>query len=146
MCTIVSMRSTQKSKERFCRTCCVKSCGSMLLDCTCPIVKNFPGLGTRQTDTQKLTFGSPGTQIPIQSLAKKMKWYENFMHKQRHGKVSHCALLIYNISIIIDICCIDGFRMFYINQATTKKSSSQLFWKMHIFSAKKQPTNLNPKA
>ena len=50
------------------------------------------------TDTQKLTFGSPGTPIPIQSLVKQMKWYENFMHKQRHGLVSHCALLIYNIN------------------------------------------------
>ena len=27
-----------------------------------------------------------------------------------------------------------------------KKSSSKLFWKVHIFSARKQPTNLNPKA
>ena len=64
--------------------------------------QNFPGLGTRQTDTQtdtqKLTFGSPGTPIPSQSLVKQMKWYENFMHKQRHGLVSHCALLIYNIN------------------------------------------------
>ena len=60
--------------------------------------QNFPGLGTRQTDTQKLTFGSPGTPIPIQSLVKQMKWYENFIHKQRHGLVNHCALLIYNIN------------------------------------------------
>ena len=50
--------------------------------------QNFPGLGTRQTDTQKLTFGSPG----------QIKWCENFMHKQRNGMVSHCALLIYNIN------------------------------------------------
>ena len=101
MCTIVSMSSTEKSKERFCRTCCVKSCGSMLLDCTSVRLSKFPGPrhspDRYPTDTQKLTFGSPGTPIPIQSLVKQMKWYENFMHKQRHGLVSHCALLIYNI-------------------------------------------------
>ena len=34
---VVNMSSTQKSKEPFCRTYCVQSCGSMLLDCTCPI-------------------------------------------------------------------------------------------------------------
>ena len=39
MCKIVSMSSSQKSKEPFCRTYCVQSCGSMLLDCTCPIAK-----------------------------------------------------------------------------------------------------------
>ena len=47
-----------------------------------------------------------------------------------------------------DICCIDGFRMFYINQTTTKMSSSKLFlifWNMSIISGKKQLTNLNPK-
>ena len=41
MCKIASMSSSQKSKEPFCRTYCVQSCGS-----------NFPGLGTRQTNTQ----------------------------------------------------------------------------------------------
>ena len=54
MCTIVTMSSTQKSKEPFCRTCCVESYGSMPLDCTFPIVKDFPGLGTCQTDTQPI--------------------------------------------------------------------------------------------
>ena len=69
--------------------------------------QNFPGLGTRQTDTQTDTQPIPRNwlldprvhqSIPIQSLVKQMKWYGNFMHKQRHGLVRHCALLIYNIN------------------------------------------------
>ena len=35
------MESRQKSKELFCRSYCVESCGSMLLDCICPIIRNF---------------------------------------------------------------------------------------------------------
>ena len=64
-------------------------------------LSKFPGqTDTRQTDTQKLTFGSPGTPIP-NTHSKPGEANEVvpffFLHKQGHGKVSHCALLKYNI-------------------------------------------------
>ena len=69
----------------------------MLLDCTCPIVKISRADRYSSDRYPEIDFWIPGYTNTHSKPGEANEVVRNFLHKQGHGKVSHCALLKYNI-------------------------------------------------
>ena len=147
MYTIVSMSSTQKSKEPLQNLLHRKFVEACSWTAHVQLSK-FPGPrhspDRYATDSQKLTFGPGAHQHPFKAWRRKWGGTKISCTSKGMGMVSHCARLIYNNII--------GYLLYQRVQDVVhqpnhyEKVLFQTVLKDAHLSAKKPPTNLNTKA